>query len=320
MKFSYYELFLITLNFMIMISLNIYFININIKRVCHEEKENIIKFLIRNGANVNNSNKDRKTPLGCKKLIGPVIYLYLWHTKSGNENLVKYLVEIGADYGETPLFDACYSGNENLVKYLVENGVDINKKNRWAKTPLFIACEKRNEKIINYLVEQGADVNEGNNWAETPLHNACNNENEDMIKYLVENGADINKKDRWAKAPLLIACNKENENIIKYLVEKGADINTENEKTETPLLVACRNGNENIIKYLVEHGADIYKVIDILNCPIKRYVPRRGLSKKKGYIKKLLVELKDNTNDNKKYKRKLVTYKDFKITKKNKNK
>jgi len=25
----------------------------------------MIKFLIRNGANVNNSNKDRKTPLGC---------------------------------------------------------------------------------------------------------------------------------------------------------------------------------------------------------------------------------------------------------------
>jgi len=113
--------------------------------------------------------------------------------------------------------------------------------------------------------------------------------NKDRIKYLVEHGADINKKkkDRWAKTPLLIACNNENENIIKYLVK---------------------------------HGADIYKVIDILNCPIKRYVPRRRLSKKKGYIKKLLVELKDNINDNKKYKRKLVTYKDFKITKKNKNK
>jgi len=47
-------------------------INQNIKkfqnyftRVCHEGKENIIKFLIGNGANVNNSNKDRKTPLGC---------------------------------------------------------------------------------------------------------------------------------------------------------------------------------------------------------------------------------------------------------------
>ena len=95
----------------------------------------------------------------------------------------------------------------------------------------------------------------------------------------------IKKKDRWAKTPRLIACNNENENIIKYLVK---------------------------------HGADIYKVIDILNCPIKRYFPCRGLSKKKVYIKKLLIELKDNINENKKYKRKLDIYKDFKITKKQK--
>ncbi|KAG4095065.1 ankyrin repeat-containing domain protein [Neocallimastix lanati (nom. inval.)] len=156
----------------------------------------------------------------------------------------------------------------------------------WDKTPLCIACEKRNEKIIKYLVEQGTDVNKGNNRAETPLHDACNNENEDLIKYLVEHGADINKENINNEIPLFIACERGIEKIIKYLVEHGADINKE-----------------------IEHGADIYKVIDILNCPIKRYVPRRRL-----------IELKDNINDNKKYKRKLVTYKDFKITKKNKNK
>ena len=47
-------------------------INKNIKkfqdyftRVCHEGKENIIKYLIGNGANVNNFNENHKTPLGC---------------------------------------------------------------------------------------------------------------------------------------------------------------------------------------------------------------------------------------------------------------
>ncbi|KAL6589059.1 ankyrin repeat-containing domain protein, partial [Neocallimastix sp. 'constans'] len=124
----------------------------------------------------------------------------------------------------------------------------------WDKTPLCIACEKRNEKIIKYLVEQGTDVNKGNNRAETPLHDACNNENEDLIKYLVEHGADINKENINDEIPLFIACERGIEKIIKYLVEHGADINKE-----------------------IEHGADIYKVIDILNCPIKRYVPRRRL-------------------------------------------
>ncbi|KAG4094856.1 hypothetical protein H8356DRAFT_1690909 [Neocallimastix lanati (nom. inval.)] len=134
---------------------------------------------------------------------------------------------------------------------------------------------------------------------------ACEKRNEKIIKYLGEQGVDVNEGNDWAETPLHDA----------YINKKKKD-----RWAKTPLLIACNNENENIIKYLVKHGADIYKVIDILNCPIKRYVPRRRLSKKKGYIKKLLVELKDNINDNKKYKRKLVTYKDFKITKKKKKK
>jgi len=43
------------------------------------------------------------------------------------------LVEHGANinrecnkYGKTPFFIACKSGNETLIKYLVENGADVN--------------------------------------------------------------------------------------------------------------------------------------------------------------------------------------------------
>jgi len=52
--------------------------------------------------------------------------------KKGHESIVKYLVGHEADInkennrGGTPLFDACLSGNLNLIKYLVELGADIN--------------------------------------------------------------------------------------------------------------------------------------------------------------------------------------------------
>ncbi|ORY38048.1 ankyrin [Neocallimastix californiae] len=71
------------------------------------------------------------------------------HVENGNEAIVKYLVEHGADvnkkdnYGENSLFKACRSGNEAIVKYLVEHGANINKKDDCSKTPLFISCEKR---------------------------------------------------------------------------------------------------------------------------------------------------------------------------------
>ena len=46
---------------------------------------------------------------------------------------------------------ACRDGNENIVKCLVEHGADINKENRKKETPLLIAKKGRNENIVNYL-------------------------------------------------------------------------------------------------------------------------------------------------------------------------
>jgi ankyrin repeat protein len=64
---------------------------------------------------------------------------------------------------------ACYSGNENLVKYLVELEVDITIEDTRGETALFIACKNNNKNIVEYLVEHGADINKENQSAETPL-------------------------------------------------------------------------------------------------------------------------------------------------------
>jgi ankyrin repeat protein len=67
----------------------------------------------------------------------------------------------------SPLFMACKGGNENLVKYLVELGADVNKENKFNETPLYCACRKGNEKIVKYLIEHGANVNRVNQYNET---------------------------------------------------------------------------------------------------------------------------------------------------------
>jgi len=48
------------------------------------EKKNIIKYLIKHGADVNKENKNEETPLYCA-------------CQEGNEKIVKYLIECGAD-------------------------------------------------------------------------------------------------------------------------------------------------------------------------------------------------------------------------------
>ena len=179
--------------------------------------------------------------------------------QKGNENIVKYLVEHGADvneeiYGNTPLFAAVKKSNENIVKYLVEHDADVNHKNACGETSLFAAARRGNENIIKYLVEHGADVNEGI-YGNTPLFAAVRKSNENIVKYLVDHGADVNHKNACGETSLFAAARTGNENIVKYLTEHGANINERDRWDKTPLHIAIDNKNEEIVKYLAECGA-----------------------------------------------------------------
>ena len=66
------------------------------------------------------------------------------------------------------LAKACESGNLELVKYLVHLGADINNENNFGVTHIFNACESGNIILIKYLVEQGLDINKESNYGHTP--------------------------------------------------------------------------------------------------------------------------------------------------------
>ena len=183
----------------------------------------------------------------------------------GRENLMKYLVGHGVDInevyqGKTALGWASYYGHGNMVKYLVEHGADINEvyKNH-GNTPLSLAAYKGHKNVVKYLVEQGANVNKEDKNGMTPLFLASEFGYEPIVKYLVEHGANINKVNNRGETPFYIACERGYENIVKYLVEHGADVNKEDKNGMTPLFLASEFGYEPIVKYLVEHGADVNK-------------------------------------------------------------
>jgi len=80
--------------------------------------EDIVNFLIKNGADVNKEDKN----------------------------------------GKTPLMLACGKGYENIVKILIENGANVNKENKNGETPLLLANKSGNETIAKILIENGANV------------------------------------------------------------------------------------------------------------------------------------------------------------------
>lgn len=202
--------------------------------------DEVMKFLIENGADINATERDGRTPL-C---------LLVKH--NGTPEMITFFVKNGADLnnkgGGSPLYWAIYSHCIRLQTLLIELGTDVNgviDSFDDLKAPLHLT---RDLPVVKLLIDKGANVNITDKFKSTPLHYA---NHLSIVKYLVENGADINAKNNEGNTPLHTAVNFP---IVEYLVEKGADVNIPNFKGYTPLHFAK---NVIIAEYLIEQGADI---------------------------------------------------------------
>ena len=138
---------------------------------------NIVKILVRNGANVNNPTETGSKPLGSA----------CFYNKF---KIVQYLVEHGADINnatyiikDTSLINACSEGYYDMVQYLLEKGADPECATSEGKTALHEAACSGHLAISKLLVETGLTMTKDNDGL-TPLMMAAVNGKSDMVEYL----------------------------------------------------------------------------------------------------------------------------------------
>src|SRR5579875_418558 len=122
---------------------------------------------------------------------------------NGRSEIVKYLLEIGANNYENAFYMSCVKGHIELVKLFLDK---VNIK-------VSYACINGNLKIIELLINYGADdLNEG-------LINACKYGHLDVVKFLIYRGAkNLNKAFK-------VACKNDHSEIVNYLFNYVNNIN-----------------------------------------------------------------------------------------------
>ncbi|GAB6032880.1 hypothetical protein CHUAL_012078 [Chamberlinius hualienensis] len=201
---------------------------------------NIVKKLIKNGADVNSMHK----------------------------------------WGGTPLHIAAYSRKFNLIELLIKNGANINAKNVKQQTPLLMCITTSSFIISCFLLENGADVNTADDEDVTPLMSVNYNEfSTDIvtINILIKYGVDINAKNLKGETALFYAIKKYDKKAVNILLEHGADVNSADINGVTPLMFVCNKEIDysheegfsrvldfdyykcanDMINILVDHGADL---------------------------------------------------------------
>lgn len=160
-----------------------------------------------------------------------------WAVKAGKEEMVNFLINIGANvnaqtfYGaclilETPLDYAVMNNHKNIVLKLLKAGANVESAGHNFHWPLVSAIKIKAYDIADILLKYNANINRSGVDGYTALHTAINKCHIESVKYLLNKGADVNYKDNRfgenAQSPLQLAEEKGCKDIVNLLIENGA--------------------------------------------------------------------------------------------------
>lgn len=180
--------------------------------------------------------------------------------------------------GDTPLHIAAYNGRKDLCAFYLDHGAKLEAKNNNGFTPFLSACDgfgghdEDKPGTRRLLMEKGANVKaidkEKRNainllfckYDDFPLiYNAY--PDYDFLKTLVEKGVKIDNAGKYSDTPLLTtvyASVKESglDKYVRDLVSLGANINQKHKNGYTPLTMAISVENCAMVQTLLDLGAN----------------------------------------------------------------
>ncbi|KAJ5980250.1 hypothetical protein N7481_007548, partial [Penicillium waksmanii] len=219
----------------------------------YQGNEEMVEFLLENGANGNATTAGGQTALHIA-------------TQRGHRKCMKLLfaqhvdLHLVDDTGASCLHAAVGTATEeSTVPLLVKHKAGLNFQNPInGNTALHLAVMFRRPRIILFLLEKGAVIDIANDEGITPLQLAANLDNCEAISLLLQHCAQIEARALSGPTALQYAAWKGHWIAFDLLLIGGADINVWNKQGETLLHEQARHGlNASVVTKLLNQGANI---------------------------------------------------------------
>jgi len=218
---------------------------IPLHKAAHQDKVQLIEFLIKAGANINEAadNIDCPTPL--------IVAVLRGHDKS-----VEALIKAGAHVnqlnkdGLSPLHVAASSGHDKFVERLINAGAKVNQPAESGATPLLLAIISGHENCVERLIKAGANVNQPVKNGYAPLHIAAIMGHDKLVERLIKADAKIDQSCNDGETPLFLAAENGKDKSVEALIKAGAKIDQSNNAGLSPLWIALQNGHHKCVVQL----------------------------------------------------------------------
>lgn len=155
---------------------------------------------------------------------------------------------------------AGFNGDIDMIRYLVEVGADIHATNNTKLNILILAAQSNRVSTFIYLKHK-VDINLRDGKKSTALHWAAYNGSEEVVTYLLTlDGIRLNVRDEEGRTPMLVACEYGNTRIVRRLLMKGANRHIKNNEGKKAIDVARDQAFGSLVKIL----DDDYSCLDFL--------------------------------------------------------
>ncbi|PAA47570.1 hypothetical protein BOX15_Mlig004077g1 [Macrostomum lignano] len=230
------------------------------------DQEKVINQLIDAGCNVDNQQKDGRTPL----------MLAIASTSKSADEVVQTLIERGCSVdavtedGFNVAHVACKYNKLQVLKVLMEKGVSIESLTKSSDSCLTLAVSKGSAELIGLLVDAGLSKSHTNCEGHSAVSLGYQRGNEEVLsKLLPVSDSDVSNKYANGNTLLHLACEGGLKKLIESLLDRDPTLlEAKNSKLETPLHVASRCSKLELVDLLLQRGAEINSADEMGETPL----------------------------------------------------